>query len=156
MSRPVKWRKIEKMPEHSYFKPVGVPMYELEEVSLKIEELEAIRLKDLEGLDQTTCSERMDVSRQTFQRIYYSAKEKIADSLVNGKAIKIQGGNYARKSCKIICNSCQKELELELIKADLNNIKILKCPNCGKHDLVCQFDKKCQPRCLRKIKEKIR
>lgn len=153
MSRPVKWRKIEKMPECSYFKPVGVPMYELEEVILKIEELEAIRLKDLESLDQNTCSERMGVSRQTFQRIYYSAKEKIADSLVNGKAIKIQGGNYARKNCKMICKNCNKEIELEMSQRDIKNIDALKCPNCGFSDFSCQFEKKCQPKCLRKTEE---
>lgn len=142
MPRPIKCRKIEKLPECSYFKPMGVPLYELEEVTLKIEEFEAIRLKDSVGLDQSSCSEKMAVSRQTFQRIYYSAKEKIADALVNGKAIKIQGGNYSKSKCKMICKDCNSEVEIVF-----DSKEEIKCPNCESRLLVCKHEGQCQSRC---------
>ena len=66
----------------------------LEEVILTVEELEAVRLKDLEGLEQEECADMMKVSRPTFFRIITSARQKIADALVNGKAIRVEGGNY--------------------------------------------------------------
>jgi predicted DNA-binding protein (UPF0251 family) len=66
----------------------------LEEVSLSVEEAEAIRLKDLEGLEQEECAEKMNVSRPTFHRVLGSARRKVADALLNGKAIRIEGGNF--------------------------------------------------------------
>jgi len=94
MARPVKPRFVENTPSVTYFKPRGIPLSSLEEVVLKVEELEAIKLKDLECLEQEECAKRMNISRATFQRILNSAKKKIADALVNGKAIKIEGGYY--------------------------------------------------------------
>ncbi len=111
MPRPVKWRRIENLPEYEYFVPVNVSNCELKENIIKVEELEAIRLKDLEGLDQETCAKKMEVSRQTFQRIYNEAKMKIADSLVNGKAIRIKGGNYTQNICVFICEKCGTKWE---------------------------------------------
>ena len=61
------------MPEVTYFKPAGIPLRVLEEVCLSVEEAEAIRLKDLEGLDQEQCAEGMNISRPTFQRVLGSA-----------------------------------------------------------------------------------
>ncbi len=94
MSRPIKCRRIAYLPNITYFKPAGIPMRELEEVNLSIEEAEAIRLKDLEGLEQEQAAEKMNISRPTFQRILASARRKIADVLLNGKAIRIEGGNF--------------------------------------------------------------
>jgi uncharacterized protein len=94
MSRPFKCRRIGYIPDVTYFKPAGIPMRELEEVNLSFEEAEAIRLKDLEGLEQEQAAEKMNISRPTFQRILVSARRKIADVLLNGKAIRIEGGNY--------------------------------------------------------------
>ena len=76
------------------FKPQGIPGWELEEVVLPIEGLEALRLSDLEKLDQGTASIRMNVSRQTFGRILAEAREMVAEALVMGKMIRIQGGSY--------------------------------------------------------------
>ena len=76
------------------FKPRGVPARELEEVVLPIEGLEALRLSDLEKLDQETAAGRMNVSRQTFGRVLAEAREMIAEALVMGKMIRIQGGTY--------------------------------------------------------------
>ncbi|MBN2518626.1 MAG: DUF134 domain-containing protein [Candidatus Altiarchaeota archaeon] len=78
----------------TYFKPAGVPMAELESVVLTMEEAEAIKLIDLEGLEQEEAAERMGVSRKTFWRELQSARKKIAEALVNGKAIRIEGGTY--------------------------------------------------------------
>jgi len=94
MVRPVKPRFVRGPLLVDYFKPRGIPLSTLDEVVVKVEELEAIKLKDLEGLDQEECAKRMKISRGTFQRVLNSAKKKIADALVNGKAIRIEGGNY--------------------------------------------------------------
>ena len=69
-------------------------MADLEEVGLLVEEAEAIRLKDLEGLEQEECAEKMNISRSTFSRILDIARQKVADALLNGKAIRIEGGNF--------------------------------------------------------------
>ncbi len=82
------------MPAVTYFKPAGIPMHVLEETCLTVEEAEALRLKDVEGLEQEEGAERMGISRPTFQRVLASARHKIADALLNGKAIRIEGGNF--------------------------------------------------------------
>jgi predicted DNA-binding protein (UPF0251 family)/DNA-directed RNA polymerase subunit RPC12/RpoP len=150
MARPTKWRKIEHIPAVPYFIPSDKEIIELPENTLKLEELEAIRLKDLEGLEQGECAERMEVSRPTFQRILLSAREKVADSLINGKTIHIEGGNFTRNICPIRCNVCGKEW-----KDSFENLEAIKnenyvCPECGSVDLVCQGickDKFCRKNC---------
>ena len=94
MSRPQKCRRIAFLPEVTYFKPAGIPLRALNEVCLSVEEAEAIRLKDLEGLEQEKCAEKMSISRPTFQRVLGSARQKMADALLSGKAIRIEGGNF--------------------------------------------------------------
>jgi len=90
----VKCRRIAFLPEVTYFKPAGIPLRFLEEVRLSLEEAEAIRLKDLEDLDQEQAAMRMNISRPTFQRVLESARKKVADALLNGKAVRIEGGNF--------------------------------------------------------------
>ncbi len=94
MVRPRKCRHISFLPDARYFKPQGIPMRFLEEISLTFEEIEAIRLKDLEGLEQKEAADQMKVSRPTFQRILASARNKIATAILSAKAIRIEGGNY--------------------------------------------------------------
>jgi len=94
MSRPPKCRRVNFVPEVTYFKPAGIPLRVLEEVCLSVEEAEAIRLKDHEGMNQEPCAERMSISRPTFRRVLESARQKIADALLHGKAIRIEGGNF--------------------------------------------------------------
>jgi predicted DNA-binding protein (UPF0251 family) len=89
MARPVKSRLINCVPAARYFKPVGIPLRELEEVILGMDELEAMRLTDLEGLYQADAAEKMGVSRQTIGNILNSAHAKLADALLNGKALRI-------------------------------------------------------------------
>ncbi len=83
------------MPDKNYFKPRGIPASQLEEVVLSLDEFEAIRLADFEGLYQEDGARKMNISRQTFGRIIDSAHRKIADVLVNGKALKIEGGEVS-------------------------------------------------------------
>ena len=94
MSRPPKCRRVEFLPDVTYFKPAGIPLRALEEVRLSVEEAEAMRLKDMEGLEQEQGAERMNISRPTFRRVLVSGRQKMADALLNGKAIRIEGGNF--------------------------------------------------------------
>jgi uncharacterized protein len=89
MARPCLCRKINFDPKVKYFKPQGVPLRFLEEVELTLEEMEAVRLKNIEDLEQTEAAKRMKTSQSTFQRILASAYLKMSDALVNGKAIRI-------------------------------------------------------------------
>lgn len=91
-------RRVEGTPQVTYFKPAGIPMRILEEVALTLDELEAVRLADLEGLYQEQASSNMGVSRPTFSRIIESARRKIGDALVNGKALRIGGGSVVQLS----------------------------------------------------------
>jgi predicted DNA-binding protein (UPF0251 family) len=103
MARPVKCRRVDFFPGITYFKPAGIPLKLLEEICLSVEEMEAIRLKELEGLEQEQGAERMNISRPTFQRILSSARTKLADALLNGKAIRIEGGNFQLSPRKYRC-----------------------------------------------------
>ncbi|MBN2019287.1 MAG: DUF134 domain-containing protein [Sedimentisphaerales bacterium] len=94
MPRPYNFRRVCRLPQSSFFKPRGIPLSTLQHVFLTIDEFEAVRLADLEGLYQEDAAARMNVSRQTFGRILESAHKKIADALVHGKALSIEGGPY--------------------------------------------------------------
>jgi len=94
MVRPVKCRRVNFTPGVSHFAPVGIPVSELEETILTLEEIEALRLKDIEGMEQADGAASMNVSRPTFQRVLTTARQKITDAIINGKAIKIKGGNF--------------------------------------------------------------
>jgi len=91
MPRPRLYRKIRFNPNITYFKPQGVPMRFLETIELFAEEAEALRLKNIENLDQVQAAEKMHTSQSTFQRILSSAHKKISDAVINGKAIRIVG-----------------------------------------------------------------
>ena len=98
MPRPFKCRRVCGTPGAYYFKPRAIPLSTLEEISLTIDEFEAIRLADLEGLYQEDAAKKMDVSRQTFGNIIAAAHKKIADAIVNGKALKIVGSKDIKES----------------------------------------------------------
>jgi predicted DNA-binding protein (UPF0251 family) len=125
MSRPQKCRRVEFLPNATYFKPAGIPLRNLEEVRMSIEEAEAIRLKDLEGLEQEQGAEKMNISRPTFQRVLASARQKIADALLNGKAISIEGGNFEMTWRRFRCHRGH-EWELETPVSALPE----SCPEC--------------------------
>jgi len=109
MVRPVKKRRVGCNPEANYFKPRGIPVAALDEVVLTIDELEAIRLADLEECYQEAAARQMEISRQTFGNIINSAHKKIAAALVQGKALKIEGGIIKMSTKMFQCSECQKE-----------------------------------------------
>ena len=92
MPRPFAERRVLRSPAAGLYKPAGVPAQDLEEVALGLDELEALRLADYEGLYQEAAALRMGVSRQTFGRIVEAARRKTASALVEGKALRIGGG----------------------------------------------------------------
>ena len=112
MARPPKERKVEKLPPVTHYKPAGVPLHNLEEITLTIEEMEAIRLADIELLDQAASAERMEVSRPTFHRILNKAHQKIAAALWQGQALRVDGGNFRiEHRCRtglrhFVCKTC--------------------------------------------------
>ena len=92
MPRPFKPKTVAFSPDITYFKPRGIPLCDLEEVSIGLDELEAMRLANLEGLNQADAARKMDVHQSTFHRTLLRARKKVTDALVNGKAIQLQGG----------------------------------------------------------------
>lgn len=104
MPRPRKWRNVCCLPENNRFGPLGIPKNKDEIISMTVDEYETIRLIDLEGLNQVQCSEQMNIARTTVQGIYSEARKKLAESLVKGKMLNIQGGEY--KICGGQRNRC--------------------------------------------------
>ncbi|OQA24447.1 MAG: hypothetical protein BWY59_02199 [Verrucomicrobia bacterium ADurb.Bin345] len=99
MPRPFCMRQVGFVPGVTYFKPAGVPLRVLAEVVVTLDELEALRLADLQGAYQEKAAEQMKISRPTFARIVESARRKVADALINGKAIRVEGGPVLPSAC---------------------------------------------------------
>lgn len=129
MARPAKLRYVAQLPGVGFFRPVGVPANVLQGVRLSVEEIESIRLKDLEGLDQEECAQRMHISRPTFHRVIESARRKLADALINGKAIQIEGGNFGLPQSRFRCNNDGHEWNVPF--EALANRLPLSCPRCA-------------------------
>jgi uncharacterized protein len=128
MPRPIKCRRVDSFPGVNYFKPAGIPLRVLEEVCLSVEEAEALRLKDLEGLEQEEGAKRMNISRPTFQRILTSARQKIADAILNGKAVRIEGGNYEIAPRRFCCiQGHEWDIPYEMAVSNPPE----KCPTCN-------------------------
>ena len=102
MPRPRKPRFVRGGPMSNVFKPKGIPAMDLEAVVLSVEGLEALRLTDLEKLDQETAAGRMNVSRQTFGRVLAEARVVVSEALVMGKMIRIYGGAYALPGSEVL------------------------------------------------------
>ena len=122
MSRPCCPRRIGFTPDATYFKPAGVPLRVLEEAVVTLDEVEALRLADLNGFYQEQAAEQMKVSRATFARIVEVARKKVADALINGKALRIEGGTVIVKKggdcrqrrgrcCRHRCHNQKKQPE---------------------------------------------
>ena len=128
MPRPRICRRVWFLPNVTYFKPAGIRMTDLEENILTVDEFEAVRLKDLLGLEQEEAAKKMNISQPTFHRLVLSARKKIADALVSGKAIKIDGGIYKMVGLpkrKFKCYDCGFEWEL-----DYGTGRTEECPKC--------------------------
>ena len=98
MPRPQNPRRLRFKPQVLYFKPQGVPLFALEEVELLPDELEALKLHDVDELDQVTAAKNMNVSQPTFGRILDKAYKKLAIAIIKGKAIKINKKDHEKKS----------------------------------------------------------
>ncbi len=131
MVRPRKNRLVGFEPDVSYFKPRGIPMIDLAEVCLTVDEREAIRLADKLGLSQEEAGRCMGVSRATFGRIIQRARRIVADALIGGKAIRIDGGNYriVVEARRFQCAVCGHRWEEEA-----GTGRPPACPACGATD----------------------
>ncbi len=122
----MKYRIVGGRPITNIFKPAGIPQHELEEVILTLDELEALRLADFEGKHQEEAAKRMGVSRQTFGNIIESARRKVADVLVNGKLLRIEGGFVSLYPQTFLCLDCRQEWGMPC-----GIEKPQHCPYCG-------------------------
>jgi uncharacterized protein len=127
MARPKCPRMIKNLPNVTYYKPRAIPLSQLEEVALSYDEYEAIRLADLDGLYQEEAAVIMKISRPTFGRIIELAHKKIADALINGKAIKIEGGVVKMAQKRLFrCSDCEHSWEVSF-----GTGRPAACPQCG-------------------------
>lgn len=126
--RPKSCRRVGSQPDITYFKPRGVPLSELEEVVLTVDEFEAIKLADLDGLYQEEAAVKMNVSRPTFSRVISSGHRKIAEALVQGKALRIEGGKVEVASA--ITPSEQGEGKMNIAVSTIDGKTI--CGHLGK------------------------
>ena len=94
MARPRKWRKVCSLPKNTRFGPLDTSTDSNNYIRMTVDEYETIRLIDLEGFTQEECAGSMNVARTTVQGIYIEARRKLAESLVNGKTLLIEGGEY--------------------------------------------------------------
>jgi len=104
MARPIKWRKVCCLPESNKFGPLDSPADAKNQIIMTVDEYETIRLIDLEGFTQEECATQMNIARSTVQGIYIEARKKLAESLVNGKVLSIEGGEY--RLCEGLGNGC--------------------------------------------------
>ena len=133
MPRPRRIRKVGWEPDVYHFKPAGIGLKDIAEVTLTVDEYEAIRLKDFLQKNQAECAEEMDISQPTFHRILGEAHRKIAEAIVTGKALRIKGGDFVATGkgpggyC--ICPSCRHKTEHERGVP----CRTVACPGCGTH-----------------------
>lgn len=112
LPRPRKWRKVCCLPNNSKFGPLGICANQEDVIYMTVDEYETIRLIDLEGMNQETCANHMNVARTTVQGIYNEARYKLAQSLVEGRVLYIEGGDYHLCDGQGNCcrqGGCQKE-----------------------------------------------
>ena len=129
MPRPRLCRRIKFNPHITYFKPQGVPMRMLDEIELTAEEVEALRLKNVEDLDQVECAKKMNTSQSTFQRILSSAYKKISQAIIEGKAINRDLPALKALSSKPVLEDIIKAVEAAFIQqpALSKNISLYLC-----------------------------
>jgi predicted DNA-binding protein (UPF0251 family) len=126
MGRPRKKRFVWQNPVSHFFKSAGIRLSQTEHIILTVDEFEAIRLADLEGLYQEEAAKTMNVSRQTFGRIILEAHRKIAEYLLTGKSLKIEGGNYITGDRILYCLECKN-----IWDRGFRGPMPLECPECN-------------------------
>ncbi len=146
MARPKIKKIVDILPLYAYFKPQGIPMSKLKVVVLTLEEVEALKLKDIHNLEQEEAAKKMGISRSTFQRILKSARYKLTDAVIEGKALKVEGGQYIPAE-KVVQKQCLMGKHHYYVKKDnLNNhdnnffsMSNMVCPECG--EKIIDFEK---------------
>ena len=114
----------------TYYKPQGIPLFQLEQVVLDVDEFEAIRLVDYEGLHLENAAEQLQVSRATCARIIDSAHHKIGTALTHGYAIRIEGGSFVLGKNRYHCRECDSRWEIELGGRGASAAAVVACPSC--------------------------
>ncbi|GAK49984.1 hypothetical protein U14_01209 [Candidatus Moduliflexus flocculans] len=135
MSRPVRCRKIGEMPQYTIFKPAGIPGRGLEDVALTLDEFEAIRLADLQGLYQDEAARQMEISRQTFGNILAAAHHKVAECLIEGKTLHIEGGAIEIAPRTFLCRACRHRWQ-----AAHGAERPEACPTCRSGEISCEHN----------------
>jgi predicted DNA-binding protein (UPF0251 family) len=130
MPRPRKHRHLWREPQPAIYKPVGVPLKSLECITLLHEEVESLRLADLEAQYQQEAAEQMGISRSTFQRIVTEARRKVAQALVEGAALQIEGGTFRVAAVRWHCTRCGYNWEIEHGSGQGHPET---CPECASH-----------------------
>jgi len=128
--KPRKKRNVLYPPNVQYFKPHGVPIGNLNTVFLTIDEYEAIRLADYQKLKHEEAAKKMGISRPTFTRLLESAHDKISDSIVNGKAVRIGGGNFNFLGNRYTCRVCGYSWNMERFSGH-----DISCPDCSSSEI---------------------
>jgi len=128
--KPRKIRDVSFPPKVAFFKPHGIPMREIEIVHLTIDEYEAIRLADYENLKHFEAAIKMNISRPTFTRLLESAHKKISNAIVEGKAIRIEGGDFKFSDKIFQCRRCGQFQNLQNKQDKADN-----CINCRSDEL---------------------
>lgn len=144
-ARPKVKKIVSTVPIYAYFKPQGIPMTKLEVINLKVEEMEALKLKDMDNLDQKSAAQRMGISRSTFQRLLSSARKKMVSSIIEGKALRVEGGNYIPGEDVIETKCLKGRHHFYVKKGELDaeqeyKLSKVSCPDCGER--LVNFDKK--------------
>ena len=132
MPRPRKRRRVWHEPQPAIFKPVGIPLDQLATITLLHEELEALRLVDLEGRYQEAAAEQMNVSRSTLQRIVNVARHKVVQALIGGVALHIEGGIFRVARVWWQCDDCDHIWEIEHGSGQSTPVR---CPSCSSHEI---------------------
>ena len=130
MSRPKKKRIVHRPPVHTAFKPVGIRWGMLQQLSLSLDEYEAIRLADYDGLDHSQAAEEMEISRSTFSRLIDKARRKMAEFLTEGRQLFIEGGDIHFRGNVIRCNDCGHMFNTGFDQ------ELASCPACGSNNLL--------------------
>ena len=130
MPRPKSNRIVHEPPLHTEFKPVGTKGQTLEVIDLTLDEFESLRLADQMGMSHAEAADEMEISRSTFTRLIEAARKKLADFIIHGKLLSINGGNIHFRNNIIKCQSCG-----HMFKINFNEV-ITQCPVCKSDNLL--------------------
>ena len=125
MRNPYRRRIIDEPPKYYFFKPAGIPTRKIAKIDMSLDEYEALRLADFQQLEHLEASKQMDISRPTFTRLIKKARYKVAQSLIEGHALKIVGGNVDLINTLHACQDCG-EFTRQPVATPFSE-----CPDCG-------------------------